>query len=151
MANRHFWDEIRTLAQMDDSVETPEAVLRQTFSVFQPQDPDPARLFRLIPMPTGVRAVGAVMRQQYEAPGGYFLETEFSDDGEGLLFSGHVDGMDSAQVFLYGDELILETSLEQGSFEFKGIDPGVYAVVFSGDEEHFWIPELRVQGRIESD
>lgn len=142
-----FWDNLRQVAQADNSVPVPIESVNKALAIFQPiREKRFSNVLSLRPSFAGaVRRAGVAEKLLYELNTDYIVQLEKTWDETGYHLSGFVHGFDDAPVVLYGNESVHEASIEAGNFELKGIPSGTYTMSFTHGGEDYWITNLALE------
>ena len=147
-----FWDQIKQLADADTSVMVPASVMQQAVALFdQDRFRSQARIFQLLPtLAADVRKAGATEKVFYELDEAHVVQLELTHRDSGIYVDGFADGLDSGQVYVYGNECSYQTQLEAGSFRFESLPQGIYQLQIQSEGEDYWITGLQLNGGLES-
>lgn len=139
---KNFWQRIREIAVLDDSIDPPESTVNSALDIFQPS-PKSWRSFQLQPSFAGmVRRVSTAQKMVYELDDQRFVQIETTVDADGAKVAGFAAGIKDTKVMLLGGECVFEADILDGVFEFKSIPLGCYDMTFLSEGESLWIQEL---------
>jgi len=144
--NHLFWKSLREITMVDDSDDVPDRLEKQAIALFQ-RKKKPVSLYRLKRLdPAMVRSVSLEDEQKhlFETQSGQFVELEVQAGRSGWHASGFSSQFLDGEVFLFGAEITLQTTIEQGEFEFQQVPTGMYNMALMSGGEDAWVPNLKL-------
>lgn len=143
--DRKFWENIHRLTREDRASEVPDDTVQRAVNLFQAREDRP-RMFQMRPLTAGfVRKAPQSRKFFYELGDRFMVQLEVFWEEDGAHLSGVAHGFEDSPITLFGDEFVMETSIEAGRFEFKAVPRGTYALSFADGEDDYWINSLQIE------
>ncbi len=144
MSNRRFWDELRSITQLDTDLDVPDSSLGAAVSIFK-DSTRKSRVFReIVRNSAAVRSTGLASILHYELANGHSLDLEITTGTHGYRVEGHSNTLLASQVFMFLDEKEYITWMNCGRFEVDNLEPGNYRILFSEEAGNYWIQEFKI-------